>query len=164
MADNDRGGSRIRTVDLLRNCRDALRALTPMCEFVRIPWHDGDAYDQWDVMANAVFETLVVDAIQWSSEVDSSFKLAGYDMQLASYSSLSFLTVASGIDTFPHGAFLRFVTENRPFDSVLVNGLNGDFDFTGCQTTIPVDDALVRLSVRLLDGSRIEVDCLNVDE
>jgi len=43
------------------NFADACRALVPSLDRAVVPWRDGEQYDNWDRVADALFETLVTE-------------------------------------------------------------------------------------------------------
>jgi hypothetical protein len=51
----------VTVTDLLLNFADACRALVPSLDRAVVPWRDGDQYDNWDRVAEALFESLVTE-------------------------------------------------------------------------------------------------------
>ena len=47
--------------DLMPNFADACRALVPSLDRAVVPWRDGEQYDNWDRVADALFESLVTE-------------------------------------------------------------------------------------------------------
>src|SRR5512143_2384891 len=93
--------------DLLGLFRDALVALVPIAERARIRWRDGEAYDDWDAIASAIFDNLVVRSLNYSDALPQPTQFAGYDTVLPSYRNVTFLSVA-GPD-IPPGVRAAFI-------------------------------------------------------
>lgn len=107
------------TVDeLLLVFRDALRALVPHVERVRIEWRDDSAYDDWDEIAQTLYEKIVVSTLQWSMEEEERehCKLPSYNMSYASYAGKTVIVMNGASDE--RLVFHSFTTENEPFDKV----------------------------------------------
>ena len=81
--------------EVILNFRAALRAVIPMVEKAGVPWKRPDAYDEWDSVATALFESLVVAALRWSLPEDEQedFELPEYDLLRSSYQGLSAVEV-----------------------------------------------------------------------
>ena len=47
--------------DLVLNFAEACRALGPMLDRAGVPWRDGEQYDNWDRVVDALFESLVTE-------------------------------------------------------------------------------------------------------
>lgn len=111
----------MRTTEIILNFRSALLAVLPMVERVGIPWRSGDAYDEWDAVAAALFEALVVDVFRWSLFADrpDALQMPPYDMILKSYSEHSAVEIDH--PSLPGGrkVFHSFGTSQRPLDQVL---------------------------------------------
>src|SRR5947209_1121998 len=76
------------TVDqLMLVFRDALRALVPHVEKAKIEWRDGSAYDDWDEIAQTLYEKIVVASLLWARPEDERerWQLPDYNMTYSSY-------------------------------------------------------------------------------
>jgi hypothetical protein len=51
----------VTVTELLLNFGEACRALVPALDRAGVPWRDGEQYDNWDRVAEALFETLVTE-------------------------------------------------------------------------------------------------------
>ena len=51
----------VTVTDLMLNFADACRALVPTMDRAGVPWRDGEQYDNWDRVAEALFESLVAE-------------------------------------------------------------------------------------------------------
>lgn len=123
------------TVDrLLLVFRDALRALVPHVERVRIEWRDGAAYDDWDEIAQTLYEKIVVASLRWSmpEEEREHCELPEYNTSYATYAGKTVIIVSGSRDE--RLVFHSFATETDPFDKVRAckvdrggRALEGDF-------------------------------------
>ena len=106
--------------EVLLNFRQALLAILPAIERVGIPWRRPDAYDEWDSIASALFESLVFQVLHFSlpDSFKEKFRIPDYDLFLPTYTGLSVLEVRH--PALPCGRYLfhSFGTENCPFDVV----------------------------------------------
>ena len=50
----------VQVIDLVRNFARACRALVPHLDQARVPWADCNQYDNWDRIAEPLFESLVL--------------------------------------------------------------------------------------------------------
>ncbi len=58
------------TVTFLMNAfRRALQAMAPIAESVGLTWRDSEAYDEWDALAESLFDVLVVSAVMGDVKV-----------------------------------------------------------------------------------------------
>lgn len=106
---------------IVLNFRDALRAMVPIAERVGIPWRDGESYDEWDGIAQALFSALVVAVVPWPDGRERKF--AEYDMRYENYGGLRRIVVRTPSAMELH-TFVAFSTREAPFDSIRV--LNTD--------------------------------------
>ena len=110
------------TVDqLLLEFRDALRALVPHVEKVRIEWRDHSAYDDWDEIAQTLYDKIVVSSLLWAlpEEERERCQLPDYNMTYSSYAGKTVITVNHD-STTARLVFHSFATEKDPFDKVRV--------------------------------------------
>lgn len=104
--------------ELIRNFRRSLVALVPCVEAVRIPWTDAEKYDEWERLAAAAFESLVVFPIRTSIEEKlwEQITFVPYEMLQPNYARVSFIEVSpsSGAEA---RVFYGLSTEREPFDT-----------------------------------------------
>jgi hypothetical protein len=107
--------------------RDALRALVPHVTKARIEWHEHAAYDDWDDIADVLFQKIVVASVLWAlSEVDrSGIDFAAYDMMYESYAEKGIIVV-NVADVERRLVFHSFGTRDEPFDIVRTCIVDGD--------------------------------------
>jgi hypothetical protein len=104
--------------DLLGVFRQGLVALVPVAEKARMPWRDGEAYDDWDAIAECLYDNLVVRAVVYAREGGREVRLPKYDMVCPSYKG-AFIQVEGG--SVPEGttaAFVGFAAVSPDFASV----------------------------------------------
>lgn len=106
--------------DLILNFRAGLLALLPSVERVGIPWRRPDAYDEWDNLATAVYQALVVGPLRCSfSETEQQCSvLPDFDMLLPSYTGKCVIEVLPATSDGTMRVFHAFGTETLPFDMV----------------------------------------------
>ena len=100
--------------------RDAQCALIPVVERAHIPWR-GDTYDDWERIANALFESIVADAVIHSlpAEDAETVRIPALGMLYQDLSGMSFIEVMRpGLTSPPYPAFLQYSTRTTPFDTV----------------------------------------------
>lgn len=92
---------------LLETFRSGLRALIPVADAAKIPWREGEAYDDWDSLADRLFEVFIKHPITEDEKPENMLGLPPYDMQLDSYSEYSWIEL--GDDTGRILVFNRFL-------------------------------------------------------
>jgi len=104
---------------LIGKFREALIGLIPTLEDVRIWWREGQSWDEWDRIAEALYESIVLDAIRETGRLPAfSLEFPRYDVTPSDYSKLSLIAVESSAT--PKGSiFHRLATSDSPFDSVV---------------------------------------------
>lgn len=105
--------------DILQNFRRALAAITPMADEAGVKWRDGESYDEWDSVSQALFKSFVVEVIQPSDDDSKKLPFADYDLRYSDYSGLNriFVKTPTSHDFY---TFVAFSTNEMPFDSVRV--------------------------------------------
>jgi hypothetical protein len=98
--------------------RDALRALVPHVTRAGIEWRENAAYDDWDEIAQLLFEKIVVASVIWAlPEVDRSpIDFAAYDVMYDSYAGKAVIVVKTA--NAERLVFHSFGTRDQPFDIV----------------------------------------------
>lgn len=104
--------------ELLGVLRQALAAVVPAVEAVRIPWREGEAYDDWDNIAACLYDKIVVRPLEYSSEVVKGTILPKYDMIYPSYGDAFILVEGGGIPAGTLAAFVGFAAISPNFDGV----------------------------------------------
>jgi hypothetical protein len=125
--------------ELMAIFRDGLIALVPIAERARIAWHDAEAYDDWDRIAEAVFQSVVVDAIENSNAGPLQRPLAKYGFVGQPHAAMSVIQVAhASMGVSSDLAFIDFGSNDTPFDTVRAERmLDGSSDLI----TLPFGEA-----------------------
>jgi hypothetical protein len=96
MPDTDPHGRDVPIAELLCNLRDALSGLAAIAERTGLSWRDGEAYDEWDGLAAAVYHAFVAETLIPTSDPPKDvLPLAPYDMVLPTYAEQSSIAVAT---------------------------------------------------------------------
>jgi hypothetical protein len=93
--------------ELLGLFREALLALVPIAERAKISWRDGEAYDDWDAIAAALFNNLVVRGLRYGDATLMQSEFTQYDTVLPFYRSVAFISVDG--PEIPKGVLAAFV-------------------------------------------------------
>ena len=96
--------------------RDALLALIPIADRARMQWREPKNYDDWDSIAQSLFQSIVVSSLAHAGPLQPSYELPKYDVRIANYSENSFLSTSACPTDL---AFVCFETGQSPFDSAL---------------------------------------------
>ncbi len=96
--------------------RDALLALIPIADRARMQWREPKNYDDWDLIAQSLFQSIVVSSLAHAEPLQPSYRLPIYDARIADYSESSFLSTSAGPTDL---AFVCFETDQSPFDSAV---------------------------------------------
>jgi hypothetical protein len=96
--------------------REALVALIPTAERAHMPWREPANYDDWDLIAQSLFQSIVVSSLEHADEWKFPYKIPKYDTRIGDYSQNSFVSALA----FPMElAFICFETKSSPFDVAL---------------------------------------------
>lgn len=107
--------------DLLMIFRDALIALVPSMNRAMIPWREGESYDDWDLITEALYRSIVVGSCE--DLLEHSRPIARYGFMIPDYLAHSFIAVSLPRNGPTPAAFVRFATLEVPFDMVRVRTL-----------------------------------------
>jgi|SRR5580700_11181170 hypothetical protein len=134
--------------ELVRSFRDALITLVPIAERVHMPWRQPNAYDDWDRICRAIYQSIVVDSIENAEQIGASAPVPAYDLRILSYKKNSFLcNSASGSKS----AFVGFETKSQPFDQSLFAILDDNFAVVE-HSRIPTEEATFIFCSRNLEA------------
>ena len=133
--------------ELILNFADACRALVPRLDRAEVAWRDGEQGDNWDRVAEPLFETLVIEpcVFQAVGEADAA------KLRPARYGFLPTTNTNAWILT-DNGGSVRMIdlaSVARPFDHV--RGEERD-------TLIPIADARFGFVYVSPDGVRRRID------
>jgi hypothetical protein len=108
--------------------REALLAMVPIAEKIHMPWREPQSYDDWDIIAAALYEAIVIRSIENAGNAADRLPLARYDVRSHFYGDRSYLTCEA---LGPDHAFICLETRVRPFDTCLFAKLDGASIVTG---------------------------------
>lgn len=109
--------------------RSALKALIPTLERARIPWRDGEAYDQWDEIGSVLYSRLVVEPLTCALKIAATPGVAAYDVFRQDWRDISFVAVRHpDLQHEKVAAFLYLASNDDPLDTVVVNLLDESLD------------------------------------
>lgn len=103
---------------LLGILRQALAALVPIAAQARVPWRDGEAYDDWDAIAECLYDNLVVRAISCAAEGGQNIVLPKYDMVYSSYKDAFIQVEGGGVPEGITAVFVGFAGASPDFTNV----------------------------------------------
>ena len=119
MTSGDQWGTSVNKI--IHIFRDALLALIPIADRARILWREPDNYDDWDLIAQSLFRSIVVMSLENADECKALQGTPKYDERISDYSLKSFLSTSKGSGEL---AFICFETDSLPFDTALLARLD----------------------------------------
>lgn len=99
--------------ELLLNFNGALNSLIPWLDKSKIPYKEGEAYDEWDAIASVLFETMVVNSIRYSESFENDRPFAKYDFQYENYRGLNFILCEDSTGQNEISVFVSFSVEDN---------------------------------------------------
>jgi hypothetical protein len=128
------------TTSLFSIFRDALLALIPVFEEAGIGWRDQDQYDQFDKIASALFDSIVLEPIRYKKDIFGSALEMRYGYGEYVSTNDFFFSVEDG-ERKTLGKFAEFGTKRNPFDIIFAWD-----DELSCR--IEVDSAVAEIVLR----------------
>jgi hypothetical protein len=111
--------------NLVLNFGEACRSLVPSLDRAGVAWSDSDQYDNWDRIAEALFESLVTEPCRFQASEIGLDKLQwdkyGFDI---SPSANAFISVA--IPGTTDCKLISLVSKDQPFGHVRAVGVSGE--------------------------------------
>jgi hypothetical protein len=114
---------------LLENFQQALRALVPMANQIKIGWKNEEAYDDWEDIESSLYQSLVINQITFDRNMWSFRKFAPYNMHLENLANYSIIQHQDLDGTW---VFIGFRTEINPFDSCRLEKFDSGTLDTSC--------------------------------
>jgi hypothetical protein len=118
--------------ELLSIFRQALLAVIPCIEKAHIRWKQGESYDEWDNITEALFSNIVCSSL--AGAVLPEYSMARYDLRYKDYSNIDFILVETPNAATNMYIFVSYQTVVSPFDSVEVAEVNKDGKVLGYST------------------------------
>lgn len=131
---------------------DCLRSLIPHVSKLGIEWEQGKSYDDWDLIASALFSAIVERGIAYSVEGEKFAPLAPYDLKISDYETRSFLFDESSGQSAP---FLRLEKSQRPFDTAVFTIAASSDAQLGGAVRIPLTECRLVVLLRLAHEQRL---------
>jgi hypothetical protein len=145
----------VSVTDLVRNFAAACRAMVPHLDRARVPWTDGQQYDDWDRVAEPPFFSLVLGPCRFQAEAS----LPGISLVLPRY----------GFPPSGENAFLCLAArEAGECRFVQLRSLDGPFDYCegqieGERVLRPLETADLSLVVVDPNGVRHKIETVELD-
>ncbi len=111
--------------ELIAIFRGALNAIIPWLEKAKIKWNEEDSYDDWDNIANTLYENIVCSSL--IGEVIANYHIAKYNFHYDNYSHIDFILVGSTEYQNTNLAFISFQSILSPLDSIKVAILDNSY-------------------------------------
>jgi len=144
--------------ELLSIFRGALLSLIPWLEKARINWKEGETYDDWDNIAEALYENIVCSSL--TGEVTLEYKIAKYNFNYDDYNSIDFIGVKDKDNSEKKYAFVAFQNDSSPMNSIKVAVLNKIDKVVG-YTILKYDD-LEFVFIKNDNGQKKVIDKIDV--
>lgn len=144
--------------ELLMIFKGALLAIIPWLEKAKIKWTNEEAYDDWDNIAESLYQNIVCSSL--NGEVTSEYQIAKYNFNYDDYSSISFIRVRHKNNPEKKFAFVSFQSNLSPMDRVKVaelDKLNKVVDYTKLKL-----DSLDFVFVKNLKGKKEVIDSIEI--
>ena len=107
----------------------SLISILPVMNEARIPWREGESYDDWDRIVSALYESILVDSIRWGlkHEAPSDVVMPKYETLYGTYLDLSYLRVMDRRSNDGELlAFYALASQHEPFDAVRCRTLDAN--------------------------------------
>ena len=131
--------------ELMTIFQGALKAILPSVERVRIPWKQGEAYDDWDEIAEVLFRSIMERSLGYALglELVEERILPPYDSIYQSYSNIGRIEVDNCAEN-DRCVFVRLSTSSEPFDTIdyLIVGDDGTAKGHVC-SHLPLKEAIL---------------------
>ncbi|MFO7575176.1 MAG: hypothetical protein R6W67_08470 [Bacteroidales bacterium] len=145
--------------DLVVIFRGALLAIIPWLEKAKIKWEDGEAYDDWDNIAESLYKNIVCSTL--TGEVASEYKIAKYNFNYNNYTSMNYIEVKYKDKSEKTFVFVAFQSNSSLLDSVKVAELDKTDNVVG-YTKLKYEN-LEFVFVKYCNGKKEVIDNLEVE-
>jgi hypothetical protein len=142
-----------------------LRAIVVPLEHAHIRWKSPDSYDQWDAIAQTLWEQIVVDALSYHiSEHHKELLVPKYDLTYEDYSTFSFVEARLDRTEASNLAMVALSNSDSAFDRVRCDELDASGLRVDSLVAIPLDRCVFVFRHRQADGSLHDVAELEIDD
>lgn len=150
--------------ELLSFLQQALVALVPIAEKARIPWQDGQAYDDWDAIAGCLYDNLVVKTISCAVESGPDLELPKYDMVYPTYQGAYIQVEGDGIPPDVIAVFVGFAGTSTTFARVKWVGMHASGEVPEAKPYYAPYDACKFYLVQVKDMEKKKTHALTIAE
>ncbi len=140
--------------ELVVNFRNACRAILPMLDRASVPWVDPGQYDGWDRVAEALFESLVLEPCHFQAAHEgfgNPLKVPRYGFYPTDGRAFINLIASNGLDC----PFIRLASGLDPFDDCVGKTEAGE-------TVFPIDEVEFSFVVSDENGQRREIKLIDL--
>ncbi|MBK9381980.1 MAG: hypothetical protein IPN39_11675, partial [Chitinophagaceae bacterium] len=142
--------------ELLAIFKGALLAIIPWLEKAKIKWEVGEAYDDWDNIAESLYKNIVCSSL--AGEVALEYGIAKYNFKYVDYASINFIEVRNIENSERKFAFVAFQSDSSPLDSIKVAELD-KYDKVVSYTNLEFD-GLEFVFVKNINGKKEVIDSI----
>ena len=139
--------------EIINIFREALLALIPLLEKANIPWQDSEQFEEFDEIAEALFNCFVVHKIEnfITESYESIPNIPKYGFHYKDYSKMSFIEISPSDEPY-YLVFNFLVTNENAFDTVSCNKVSAEGKLLEEGLLIDFNDATFRFLHRLPNG------------
>jgi hypothetical protein len=143
--------------ELLLNYKGALQSIIPWLDKSNIPYKEGEAYDEWDTITSTIFETIVINSINYSDELTDKKDFPKYDFQYQDYNNLNLILCENPIGKNEFLVFVSFSTVDN-FEMINTCIIAKDSLIVKSRSKIKLSDANFYLNQKIpLENINLEV-------
>ncbi|SHE96594.1 hypothetical protein [Streptoalloteichus hindustanus] len=137
--------------DMINMFRAGLRALTPIADRALLGWRDIEVHDDWDHLANCLYEVFVSRPVAMDARAPREAKqLPRYEFRPDSYHDHSWIVVSTS--SGEQYAFVRLLPGDGEFDKVEAVEVDPKTGRPGDAVTLPLSGQEFLLVRRYDDG------------
>lgn len=144
--------------ELLAIFKGTLLAIIPWLEKAKIKWKEGEAYDDWDNIVEALYKNIVCSSL--NGEIASEYAIAKYNFDYDDYTLIDFIEVRSKTYSEKKFVFVGFQSDFSPLDSIRVAELDKKDKVVG-YTNLKFD-GLEFVFVKNIDGKQKIIDSIEI--
>lgn len=142
--------------DLIQNFAEACRCLVPALERAEVPWQDKDQWDNWDRIAEPLFESLVSEPCAFHAvgeSTSSTLRVPRYGFELDTLNYNAWIALSGNADK----RMIGLSTLVSPFDQV-------EFVENGKRSSMLLGKINFTLFFEAPDLSQREITVVNLSE
>lgn len=116
---------KISVTELFAIFKGALLAIIPWIEKAKIKWKEGEAYDDWDNIADSLYRNIVCSSL--TGDIASDYPIAKYNFHYVDYSLVDFIQVKSERYSDKFLVFIAFISISTPLDGIRIAELDKSY-------------------------------------